>query len=427
MKPGGMTLSRLAACWSVFFGGWLMPPNSAFAYTQNTLYSFCISGNCTDGSEPHDLAKDDMGNLYGTTFSGGAHGDGTVFQFAPGTGGYKILYDFCSETGCADGKNPYRVKLVVDVNGNLYGTTMSGGSAAFGDGGGVIFELIRKKSGWRYKILHTFCSKRDCKDGALPPVGLTYSGASAGALYDGVSPLFGLGAYSIFQIVPKEIGSTHWKETVLHTFCQEANCSDGAMPGAPLYMDGAGNLYGTTEVGGQANWGTVFRLSPSGDGAYGYDVLYSFCAQANCTDGGQPESGVVIDATGDLFGTAAGSGAGVTGPGTLFKLAPQERGSWQYTVLASFGGSNGSAPLNVILGANGDLLGTTYGGGSGKKGTVFKFDGALQTIYNFCSEADCTDGARPVGGLIEDANGNLFGTTELGANHNSGTIYELSP
>jgi uncharacterized repeat protein (TIGR03803 family) len=426
MKSARDISVRWAAAAALFAGNCLMFPGSAFAYSEKTLYTLCPNiGKCADGSLPHDLAMDADGNLYGTTFFDGAHDGGTVFQFSPSTGTYNVLYNFCSETGCTDGQHAYRVKPVIDTAGNLYGTARDGGDIVAH--GGVVFELIRKKSGWRYKVLYTFCSKRDCKDGALPDAGLTYAGASTGAPYDGVSPLYGTGAYSVFQVMPRELGSSKWEEAVLHTFCQEANCTDGEMPSAPLYVDDSGNLYGTTELGGQSNWGTVYQLSPVGDGSYTYSVLYSFCAQENCADGKHPRAGVIMDTTGNLVGTAAESGGGASvGPGTLFKLAPQAGGTWQYSVLASFGGSKGKYPRDVIFGADGSLFGTTYGGGSGKKGTVFKFDGAIQTLYTFCSEADCTDGARPGSGVIQDANGNLFGTTEKGGTGH-GVLYQLSP
>ena len=131
-------------------------PDHASAYTEKTLYAFCPVKHCADGSEPMgELVMDPAGNLYGTTWSGGAFGDGAVFQFVPTTGQYNVIYSFCSLANCADGRNPEHVKLVMDTDGNLYGTTYTGGNSIAGPG--VVFELKHEESGWVEEVLYTFC------------------------------------------------------------------------------------------------------------------------------------------------------------------------------------------------------------------------------------------------------------------------------
>ena len=185
--------------------------NSAFAYTEKTLRAFCQERKCADGSHPHDLAMDQSGNLYGVTDSGGKHQGGSVFEYTPSTGAYNVLYSFCKEANCADGRFPYRVKLVIDAAGNLYGTTGEyGPNSSFG---GVVFELVRGESGWQYKILYAFCAEVNCADGGGPATGVTYVGASTDAPYDGVSPLYGTTAFEgpygrgvVFELMPGKSG-----------------------------------------------------------------------------------------------------------------------------------------------------------------------------------------------------------------------------
>src|SRR6185312_6565441 len=159
---------------------------AAFAYTQTTRHTFCQARKCRDGAAPHDLAMDQAGTIYGTTMFGGTHRFGSVYRFVPATGVLETLYSFCAQANCADGQWPYRVKLVIDTEGNLYGTASQGGAMP-GDGG-VVFELT---AGGTYKILYTFCAEAECADGGVPATGLANAGAASGAPYDGVSPLYG--------------------------------------------------------------------------------------------------------------------------------------------------------------------------------------------------------------------------------------------
>jgi len=149
---------------------------AAFGYAEKTLYAFCSLKGCPDGGFPNDVVMDSAGNLYGTTFAGGNikdpcspsgyYGCGVVFEFAPSTGQYNVLHAFCT-SDCADGAYPRSAKLVIDKEGNLYGTTGGGGNQAGYYGAGVVFELVRGPSGWSEKVLHTFCSRHNCVDGAF--------------------------------------------------------------------------------------------------------------------------------------------------------------------------------------------------------------------------------------------------------------------
>lgn len=412
----------------------LASPGPAQGYTEKALYSFCSVGSlCKDGSGPSGLVMDPSGNLFGVTESGGKHGAGVVFEFVPSSGQFMVLHSFCSKvkiskkSHCLDGQEPGRVNLVVDVNGNLYGTTTYGGNS---QNAGVVFELQRTDTGWHEVTLYRFCSQTHCADGAWPQDGLTYAGAASGQLYDGNSPLFGTteidGADdggTVFSLSPS--GSNHWSEQVLYSFCSQTNCADGNNPDTPLYLDAQGTIYGTTIFGGQGNdAGVVFELTPNGSG-YSESVLYSFCQQTNCTDGENAYGGVVMDQSGNLVGTAGEGGSGADG--LLFELSP-DSGNWQYNVLDNFNGANGGGPVGLIIDGSGNLFGTTYSGGAKNDGTVFQFSGSIQSLYSFCPTKGCADGKYPFTGVVEDGAGNLYGVTaEGGSGHNGGTLYELSP
>ena len=217
---------------------------------------------------------------------------------------------------------------------------------------------------------------------------------------------------------------------MLYTFCSQTNCADGKDPDAPLYIDTLGNIYGTTPFGGQpTNAGVVFELSPNGS-AYTESVPYSFCTQTSCADGADPRGGVIMDASGNLYGTTATGGDGdqSSGQGVVFKLSPNGT-EWQYSDLENFDGADGNGPLGaLIMDSNGNLFGTTASGGSHQHGNVFEFNGSIQSLYSFCPLSACHDGAGPLTGVIEDNAGNFYGVTSSGGNKNKkGVLYELSP
>src|SRR5579871_5956302 len=413
----------------------LLPTEPAQAYTEKTLYSFCsVRPNCADGESSEGVVIGPSGNLFGVTTFGGKNNAGVVYEFAPGTNQYNVLYKFCNKGNCTDGSQPVRVNLVIDTLGNLYGTASKGGSA---HDAGVVFELVRTGSTYREKTLHAFCPRKNCvHDGFTPVNGLTYAGAASGQPYDGTSPLYGTTEFSetggaVFSITPKT-GGKKWTERVLYSFCSQPGCADGDDPDTPLYIDSQGNIYGTTLFGGNStNLGVACELRKLGTG-YTETVLYSFCAQTNCADGAEPEGGVVMDSVGNLYGTTVSGGDGDqnSGQGVVFELSP-DGSQWQYSNLANFDGSDGLYPESgLIIDANGNLFGTTVAGGTKQKGNVFEFNGSPQSLYSFCAEKGCADGAHPLSGVVEDSAGNLYGTTVENrgkGHHNGGTLFELSP
>jgi uncharacterized repeat protein (TIGR03803 family) len=216
------------------------------------------------------------------------------------------------------------------------------------------------------------------------------------------------------------------REEVLYNFSTIDNRAH--FPDAPLIFDSAGNLYGTTQVGGAYDYGVVFELMPV-DGRWTFEVLYSF---GNGTDGTAALGTLTFDSSGSLYGTTAQGGA--HNAGTVFKLTPQTGGSWDETILHSFdqNGADGSAPeAGVILDASGDIYGTTTAGGSYNLGTVFKLSPASGDIWDesiLQSFGSGADGSSPFAGtLIFDTAGNLYGTTLWGGAYQNGSVFELLP
>jgi uncharacterized repeat protein (TIGR03803 family) len=402
------------------------------SYTESVLYSFCSQANCADGWGPYaSLIEDASGSFYGTTIHGGSNEDlcsrgcGTVFKL-DALGNYIVLHNFCSQPNCSDGNTPYG-SLTKDASGNIYGTAQFGGINSIG--GGTVFKL---DSAGNYTVLYKFCSLANCTDGEQPFAGLIED--ASGNLY-GTTSLGG--AYNSGTVFKLDSAGNY---TVLYNFCSQANCADGWGPYAGLIEDASGNLYGTTFWGGGTiDGGTVFKLDSAGN----YTVLHTFCSQVNCTDGYHPYAGLIKDASGSLYGTTYNGGATnnglAPGGGTVFKLDS----AGQFTVLHMFCSqpncTDGGGPQSSLIeDSSGNFYGTTSiggaheGAGLGGEGTTFKLDnvGNYTVLYSFCSQANCTDGSSPYAGLIEDASGNIYGTTISGgsmANSNvSGVIFKLT-
>src|ERR1022692_1044721 len=376
------------------------------AQTLTTLYSFCSQSGCPDGSDPiAGLVQATNGDLYGTTAKGGANGGGTVFKITPG-GTLTTLYSFCSQTNCMDGVEPY-AGLVQAANGDLYGTTVAGGA----NGYGTVFKIT---PGGTLTMVYSFCSQTNCADGAYPEAGLVQ--AANGDLY-GTTPQGGANrGGTIFKITP---GGTL---TTLYSFCFQSGCTDGSTPFAGLVQAAKGALYGTTFYGGSG--GTVFKITPGGT----LTTLYNFCSQTNCTDGDQPFAGLVQAANGDLYGTTYGGGAN-GGIGTVFKITPGGTLTTLYSFCSQTNCADGGGPYaGLVQATSGDFYGTTALGGTGGWGTVFKITpgGTLTTLYSFCSQTNCTDGAIPYAGLVQDTNGDFYGTTTHKGGAASGTVFRLS-
>jgi len=410
--------------------------DSFAAAKLKTLHDFCVKDGCSDGALPNgELLMDAEGNLYGTSAEG-THNAGNVFALIldPATGKrkYRVLHNFCAEELCADGSAP-NGSLIADTKGNLYGTTRGGGNS---EAGGTAFELMPNadRSKWKLKTLYKFCSLDTCADGEIPWSGLTYTGASSGAPYDGHSPVYGatyggglpLDAGIVFQLT--RTGKT-WSATSIHDFCS-GDCDDGINPVAVM-ADGNGNLFGAAAAGGPLNQGTVFELSPD-NGNWMLTSLYGFCQQAQCVDGAGPAADLVMDESGSLYGTTSGGGA--SGEGMVFKIVPNGVNS-QLTVLYNFctlaDCADGAKPLGKLtVGANGDLFGTTLQGGVHSQfgGTVFRLrNGSIKLLHSFCALADCADGTHIHAGVIMDESANLLGVASSGGTHGGGTVFELRP
>jgi uncharacterized repeat protein (TIGR03803 family) len=209
--------------------------------------------------------------------------------------------------------------------------------------------------------------------------------------------------------------------TVLHSFA----IADGENPYATLVQGTDGNLYGTTAAGGANHKGTIFKISPSGT----LTRLYSFCSLANCADGEDPTTGVIQATNGDFYGTTAEGGT--NGDGTVFKISQSGAFTTLYSFCSQTNCADGERPnAGLLQAANGDLYGTTANGGANGDGTIFVITpaGALTTFYSFCSQSGCADGANPEAGLIQGTNGDLYGTTSHDGAHGpyGGTAFSLA-
>ncbi|MHB8215409.1 MAG: choice-of-anchor tandem repeat GloVer-containing protein [Candidatus Sulfotelmatobacter sp.] len=359
---------------------------SAQAQTVTILHSFNIS----DGMDPYaGLVQATNGNLYGTTIEGGANFFGTVFKITTG-GTLTTVHNFAGYP--SDGETSYAV-LLQDSNGNLYGTTTSGGSV----GAGTVFRMTL---GGTVTILHNFGST----DGETPYAGLIQ--ASNGNLY---GTTYNGGVYNggtVFKITPT--GTL----TTLDSFTGSG--TEGDFPYGGLVQATNGNLYGTTYNGGTNGQGTVFEVTPSGT----LTTLHDF----DLTDGASPYAQLVQATNGNFYGTTGLGGA--SGAGTVFKVTP----SGTLTSLYSFSGSaDGGDPISGLIQAtDGNLYGTTNSGGASGKGTIFKItpSGTLTTVHSFAGYP--SDGDTPQGGLIQDTNGKLYGTTVSGGANGFGTVFSLS-
>jgi len=413
---------------------------------ETVLYNF--QGG-SDGNFPiGGVIFDAEGNLYGTTDVGGGGacpgGCGTVFKLAPAkNGGYTktILYTF--QGSFTDGQYP-QARLVFDQEGNLYGTTLLGGATLAGEG--TVFKLTPTPSGeWTETILHNFnCATAN--DGCEPYSYLIFD--KAGNLYGttlqgggGDTSSYCInGCGTVFKLSKRKKGM--WPETLLYTFPHFFNNTIGANPYAGLAIDAKGSLYGTTYYGGPYTSGVVFRLKRS-HGVWAETVLHTFSYTG--TDGYAPYAGVVLDKSGNLYGTTLDGGNAVLGQGVVFMLTPAREGEWTETIIHDFPSpryADGEYPITgVTVDAAGNLYGASYiGGGQNEAqcpdndgcGVIYQLSpkdgrGSETILYAFQGGLD--------GGLLEDdvlafdANGNLYGTGATGGSGGSGAgvVFEVKP
>jgi uncharacterized repeat protein (TIGR03803 family) len=303
---GGGTVFEL----SPSLGGW----------TTTILHSFSLGG--ADGIYPEGaVILDSAGNIYGTTAYGGGssvcqfgfvlNGCGTVFELSPAVGGgwsEKILHRFVSSDEGLDGEVPYG-PLVMDAEGNLYGTTLDGGY-----GWGVAYELTPADGAWKEKILHRFSYFNSGTDGKAPSAGLALD--ASGNLFGttGGGGVFGRG--TAFELSPTANGG--WQEKVIHNFGNGINGSP-SIEGDGLLVDSADNLYGTTANGGTYGRGSVFQLSPSSSGSWTEKILHSFEGTKG-SDGDTPYTGLVFGPSGTLYGVTYYGGT--NNQGTVFEVVP---------------------------------------------------------------------------------------------------------
>jgi uncharacterized repeat protein (TIGR03803 family) len=350
----------------------------------DTLYSFSAAPSGFNPYAGLTLARD--GNLYGTTLQGGSSGFGTVFRLA-GNGSVTFLHSF---TAGADGAIPY-APLSLGSNGQLYGTTFTGGST----GDGVVFRIGTNG------FFTPMTSLNFSNSGGFPVGGILQGRDGnfyATALQGGIS-----GYGTIFRVTGGNFLSN----------LRALNSQDGSYPSSMLLQAPDGDFYGTAENGGtNGGWGTLFRISPSGN----LSLLYSF----GNIDGGVPIAGVVQDSDGAFYGTTYVGGTNAAG--TVFKWTPDGT----FKSLYSFSGAaDGSNPFSgLVLSTDGNLYGATESGGAYGYGTVFRIspNGKLVTMAHF----DGYQGANPEGTLIQAADGNLYGTTVNGGPGSAGAIYRLS-
>src|SRR5258706_15850805 len=404
----------------------LIAARSAHAQTETVLYNF--TGG-TDGADPlSGLTSDAKGNFYGTAYEGGL-GAGTIFELSPnGSGGWNetVLHSFNGGLNIGpDGAGPIG-PVIFDRVGNLYGPTKVCGTDYADCSYGTVFELSPVGATWN-ETIPLSCSCTDPASTGIFPVngliidaaGNLYGTTSASGPYSGyvfdLSPsdggwpeqllyatspisgltmdasgnIFGATSSTVFELSPT--GYASWNSTVIHTFACPR--TDGTIAVGTRVLDQSGNIYGTTYAGGAMNYGTVYKLSLGGNGAWAEKILYSF---KSGTDGSNPAAGIVLDALGNIYGTTTLGGG--TNNGTGFELAAQGNSHYDPLVLWTFSGTDGASPNgSLVLDSAGNLYGTTALGGSSGAGTVFEVSrGGAATATALTSTLNPSIHAQPI-------------------------------
>ncbi|HLI62596.1 MAG TPA: choice-of-anchor tandem repeat GloVer-containing protein [Terriglobales bacterium] len=413
----------------------MVAPGPALAQTYSVIHEF--AGGPLGANPAAGMVMDRAGNLYGTTFAGGAGtcgailgapGCGTVFSFNPSTERLTVLYRF---TGGTDGAAP-QAPLLIAPDGTLYGSTTSGGVASCVGyeglpGCGVVFHLQPRPTPppnatanpWLETPLYSFQGP----DGNSPfgDLAIDESGDIYGSTFVGGTQGVGV----VFELTQS---NGNWSESILHSFLLGASDGYSPMGGVTLKR---GNIYGTTMGGGTDLNGTVYQLV-SGSSGWTENLLYQFTGGS---DGANPSSGVTFDPDGNLYSSTLFGGSG--GSGTVFELSS---GSWAFQLLYSFTGFEGPVLSDLIFDQAGNIYGTTYNGGAYNWGSVFKLTPSANgytytSLYDFCAGGPpCPDGALPIGTLVMDSAGNLYGTTTLGGSNSGictggycGVMFKITP
>lgn len=388
---------------------------SAAGASSSGMVVYNFTGGHDGGNAATGVAFDNLGNAYGTTVVGGFYGCGTIFKLIPGSQGQwteKTLWQF---TCGSDGKNPHG-GVTLDSAGNLYGTTVAGGFGGFctGDGCGVVYRL---GTGGQLRVLYAFTGGND-GFGPGNPVVFDTKGNIYGTTPDG-------GLHKKGVVYQLSFHTNHWVETVIHAFTGFADGAVGSL--GPLLVDASGNIFGVTEIGGNHQAGTAYKISPAAGGTWAFTTLYAF---KGTPDAGFPYGGLIADSHHNLFGTTYYGGA--KGLGSVFELSPNPNGTYREKVLYSFNGgsADGSSPTSTLLAdKSGDLFGTTSAGGSTCDcGTIFKLaagTGTESILHRF--GASNVDGQYPYYGLSVDAAGNLDTSTVTGGTFGQGTVFDQKP
>jgi len=394
---------------------------AAHAQNLHTLYTF--PGGASGANPTGTLVRDSSGNLYGVTSYGGivnsqcADGCGTVFEVSPSTSGWteSVIYSFTGANG--DGYFPWG--LAADAAGNLYGVTEWGGSSNSSVNCvplcGTVFKLSPGASGWSYQVIHSF--QGGSHDGAFPATNIVldkqgniYGTTSAGGI--GVPACYGAGCGTVWELSPTASGA--WKEKIIHNFL---GMGYGAFPHG-LTIDVNGNIYGATWYGGNAQQGTVYKLSPTKNGWIG-GVIYRM---PGGTDGFTPYGVVAVDSKGNVYGSTWG--LSLQQYGVVFELTPTKSG-WTEQVLYSFAATQ--SQLIPTYGVTVDAAGNVYGTNNS---SVFELSDASGS-WNFTTLANfggVNEGSDPAGAVIFDAAGNMYGTTWAGqGTAKEGTVFEITP
>jgi uncharacterized repeat protein (TIGR03803 family) len=363
----------------------------ASAQTESVIHSF---GNPPDGYGPRSgLVADAAGNMYGVTVNGGVNNQGAVVMVTP-TGTESVVYSF--KSGTSDGHRPVGGLVRDKKTGNLYGTTIFGGTT----NNGTVF-VVNPANGTE-TVLYNFLGGAD---GANPYSGVVRTGTTIfGTTFNGGQ--FGYG--TIFSLTVKG------KLTAIHTFDAAFPTLDGAHPYGGLIVR-QGLMYGTTTMGGVGNLGTVFSITKTG----GYATLYTFKGGSN--DGQSPYAGVLFDAAGNMYGTTIDGG--ISNAGVVYKIS----GGIE-SVLHDFGRhtGDGTNPYSSLVKVKTSFYGTTLQGGSANGGTIYKITpaGAETVVHSFTGGAD---GFNPYGSLLLAPDKALYSTTEIGGSSNLGTVFKLIP
>jgi len=378
----------------------------------------------TNGVGPMGIVQGVDGNFYGVTPTGGANNSDEVCGQNIGCGTvFKISpsgalttsYNFCALQNCTDGALPIGT-MTLGNDGNLYGVTWFGGANKFCPTGcGTLFRITPTG---KLTTLYTFCTQSGCLDGANPDgLALGIDGNLYGTtLAGGVNATCkGGGCGTVFQFTPTG------KLTTLYSFCSQATCADGSQPN-PVLQASDGNLYGTAQGNGANGAGAIFKLSTAG----AFTTLYSFCNQPNCADGGSPVAGLLQASDNNFYGTAELGGS--DSEGTVFRITSTGKFATLFTFCQQSNCPTGGEPGAALMQAtDGNFFGTDLAGAGTcfievACGAIFGITPAGQekTVFAFCfSQTSCDDARDPGFGLVQGTDGNFYGTTLIGGGNNT--------